>query len=541
MFNYIIHIVVFQLLFLIVYDAFLKNETFFNWNRVYLLVTAILSVSIPLIKISSFSHIISNQYIVNLPEIIIGNPTQQEWTATTLAPLITDQKYFWTWEIVFYIGVLVSLVLFVVKLINILLLIKNNPKHREGNSIIVSLLRSNNAFSFFNYIFLGELLKKEEREVVLKHEQVHVMHKHTLDLLFFELFRVLFWFNPLVHIYQNRIMSLHEYIADAQAVKSQSKNQYYQSLLSQVFETKNISFINPFFKKSLIKKRIIMLQKTKSKQVKLVKYVLLFPIIIGMLIYTSCLDATNNKKNNVSVNQETNNETTLIKKIKALRHQIEVQGNLNENEEKGLSLLLKTIKGTDFNKELLDEVNAYTSQKTSSELVKKIAAVFEQIQVQGNISDAEDIALKSFLVLTSDNGFNDPFFADVIKHVDIPFGVIEQPPVYPGCENLPADEQKKCMAKNISRHVGNTFNTKLADSLKLTGRQRIYVIFKISNTGNVVDVRSRAPHPSLEAEAIRVINTLPKFTPGEHQGKKVNVLYSLPIIFEIAENKPKQE
>jgi hypothetical protein len=205
-----------------------------------------------------------------------------------------------------------------------------------------------------------------------------------------------------------------------------------------------------------------------------------------------------------------------------------------------MSLLLNTIKGNEFNQSLVDEINAYTSQESGSELVGKIAAVFEQIQVQGDVSEDEEIALKSLLILTSDNGFNDPFFADVIKYVDIPFAIIEQPPVFPGCENLSSQEQKKCMSMNISQHVNANFNTKLADSLKLTGRQRINVIFKINNEGDVVDVRSRAPHPGLEAEAIRVINTLPKFAPGEHQGKKVNVPYSLPIIFEIAVNKPKE-
>ena len=540
MLNYIIQIVAFQLFFIIVFDVFLKKETFFNWNRAYLLVTALLSLILPFIKISSFKHIISKEYIINLPEIIIGNSTPSELPITELTQFATQEKSFVTWEFIFYLGLIVAFILFIVKLGRILFLLKNNPKQLESNFYVVSLLKSNMAFSFFNYIFLGELLKKEERAAVLKHEIVHVKQKHTLDLLFFELLRILFWFNPLVYMYQNRIMSLHEYIADAQAVKSQSKNAYYQNLLSQVFETRNISFINPFFKKSLIKKRIIMLQKTKSKQVSLFKYVLIVPIVFGMLIYTSCLDATNNKEVSVSVNQELKNETPLIKKIKALKNQIQKQGNLNDHEEKGLRLLLNTAKGREFNQALLDEVTAYTSQKTESELVGKIVAVFEQIQVQGHISEDEDVALKSLLVLTSDDGFNDPFFADVIKYVDIPFAIIDQPPVFPGCENLPANDQKKCMSKNISMHVNNNFNTKLADSLKLTGRQRINVIFKISNTGDIVDVRSRAPHPGLEAEAIRVINTLPKFTPGEHQGKKVNVPYSLPIIFEIAEKKLKQ-
>ena len=537
MVHYIIQTIAFQLFFLIIYDLFLKKETFFNWNRTYLLVTAICSLIIPFIKISSFKNIISQDYMVNLPEIFIGSTNQSEVNPIQLSPITIDNP-FWTWDLLFFVGAGLATILFAFKLVKLMVLLYENPKQKIGNLFIVSLLKSNMAFSFFNYIFLGDNLKNHEREAVLKHEMVHIKEKHTWDLLFFEVLRILFWFNPLVYMYQNRMMSLHEFIADAQAVKSHSKNQYYQSLLSQVFETKNISFINPFFKQSLIKKRIIMLQKSKSKQVKLFKYVLIIPVILGMLAYTSSLEALNSK--NVSLEKlesKGQDETPLIKKIKSVKDQIQVQGNISDVEEQGLNLLLAVTKGENLDQNLIDKVSAYTIQQTDSKLVKQISEVFEQIQMQGNITDEENKALKSLLVLTSDDGFNDPFFADVLKYVDIPFGLIDQVPVFPGCENLSNKEQRKCMSMRIAKHVNFNFNIKVADSLKLKGKQRINVIFKISNEGHVVDIRSRAPHPDLEEEAIRVINTLPKFIPGEHQGKQVNVPYSLPIIFEIAEKK----
>ncbi|WP_298551649.1 M56 family metallopeptidase [uncultured Algibacter sp.] len=539
MLHYIIQTIAFQLFFLIIYDVFLKKETFFNWNRTYLLVTAAFSLIIPFIKISSFKNIISQDYIINLPEIFIGGAKQPETNPIQLSPILLDNKSLLSWEIIFYLGIIIATLLFTFKLIKLLVLLYKNPKQREGNLLIVSLLKSSMAFSFFNYIFLGEYLKKEERATILKHEMVHVEQKHTLDLLFFEVLRILFWFNPLIYMYQDRIMSLHEFIADAQAVKSQSRNQYYQNLLTQVFESKNISFINPFFKKSLIKKRIIMLQKSKSKQVRLFKYALLIPMVFGMLVYTSSIEAKNDNDTSYNVKKEIEKETPLIEKIKAVKKQIGIQGNLNDNEEKGLELLSAIVKGENFDSDLVTEVSTYTSQKTDSELVKKICIVFEQIQVQGNINDEEEKELKKLLVLTSNNGFDDPFFADIIKYIDIPFGIIDQVPVFPGCEGLSSKEQRNCMSKNISIHVNRNFNTKIADSIKVKGRQRINVIFKINNEGDVVDIRSRAPHPDLETEAIRVIKTLPKFKPGEHKGKKVNVPYSLPIIFAIAEEKAK--
>lgn len=117
---------------------------------------------------------------------------------------------------------------------------------------------------------------------------------------------------------------------------------------------------------------------------------------------------------------------------------------------------------------------------------------------------------------------------------DVPFAVIENVPVYPGCENEKTnDAKKKCMSDKVSAFINRRFNTDLANDLGLDGRQRIMVQFRIDHTGKVVDVRARAPHPRLEREAISVVQALPNMTPGKQRGKPVGVLYSLPIIFDI--------
>lgn len=117
---------------------------------------------------------------------------------------------------------------------------------------------------------------------------------------------------------------------------------------------------------------------------------------------------------------------------------------------------------------------------------------------------------------------------------DVPFAVIENVPIYPGCEKESGNEaKKKCMSSKISEFINKKFNTELASDLGLEGRQRIAVQFKIDKNGNVVDVRARAPHPRLEKEAVAVVQSLPDMTPGKQRGKPVGVLYSLPIVFDI--------
>ena len=117
---------------------------------------------------------------------------------------------------------------------------------------------------------------------------------------------------------------------------------------------------------------------------------------------------------------------------------------------------------------------------------------------------------------------------------DVPFAVIENVPIYPGCERSRGNAaKKKCMSEKIMKFVQKKFNTDLAGDLGLSGRQRISVAFKIDKNGNVVNVRARAPHPKLESEAVKVVRALPKMTPGKQRGKAVGVLYSLPILFQV--------
>ncbi len=117
---------------------------------------------------------------------------------------------------------------------------------------------------------------------------------------------------------------------------------------------------------------------------------------------------------------------------------------------------------------------------------------------------------------------------------DVPFAVIENVPVFPGCEKQSGNAaKKKCMSDKVKKFVNRKFNTELGSELGLSGVNRIYVRFKIDRKGNIVGVQARGPHPRLEKEAVRVVKLLPKMTPGKQRGKAVGVLYSLPIVFQV--------
>ena len=122
---------------------------------------------------------------------------------------------------------------------------------------------------------------------------------------------------------------------------------------------------------------------------------------------------------------------------------------------------------------------------------------------------------------------------EVEEDIEVPFSVIENVPIFPGCDKGNNAQRRKCMSQKITKFVQRKFNTDLAGDLGLSGRQRISVIFKIDKNGDVVGVRARAPHPRLVKEATRVVNLLPKMKPGKQRGKAVVVPYSLPIIFQV--------
>ena len=117
---------------------------------------------------------------------------------------------------------------------------------------------------------------------------------------------------------------------------------------------------------------------------------------------------------------------------------------------------------------------------------------------------------------------------------DVPFMIIEEVPIFPGCKGN-NQELRSCFSAEITKFVSKNFNIELAQDIGLaTGSvQRIFVMFKIDKNGDISEIQARAPHKTLENEAIRVIQKLPKMTPGKQRGKPVGVKYSLPITFRI--------
>ena len=124
---------------------------------------------------------------------------------------------------------------------------------------------------------------------------------------------------------------------------------------------------------------------------------------------------------------------------------------------------------------------------------------------------------------------------EVEEDIEVPFHVIENVAVFPGCEKKKGNEaKKKCMNEKVNKFIGKKFNTDLGSELGLPpGKKRIFVQFKVDKSGKVTNVIARGPHPGLEKEAKRVISQLPKMQPGKQRGKAVVMPFSIPIVFSV--------
>lgn len=530
--SYIIQVICFQALFLAVYYLLLRKETFFSYNRIYLLLTPVIALALPFIKITMLQTVVPVETFASvLPEVVIGDAAV---TTTTDAAPVTE-SFTIPWSQIYMAGVVISLVVLTIK-------IKKFTSYfsykRKGSSII-EIPSSTEAFTFFNYIFIGADIDTLSRKQILTHEQIHAKQGHTWDLIFFEILKVVLWFNPITYLYQKNISIVHEYLADQKATEGISKYTYYEELLNTAFGTSKLSFTNTFFNQSLIKKRIVMLQKSKSRQSALIKYIVIVPLILAMLVQVSWAQ-------NAEKNGGIRNFTLVISKFgngKGLYSvMVKDSTKLTSNEMKFIKEL-RDDKSLEINDIVEDVKNNGGNEKNEGGL-----AMILMMRLKESVGElAEKYNIKAFTFEElKEMQKKDPSYAasrinssEVVEKegvVDIPYAVIENVPTYPGCEDLVGnDAQKVCMSNNVSKYVNRNFNMNIAKDLGLTGVNRIFVSFRINKTGQVDNVRVRAPHEALEEETRRVIYNLPQMKPGTQRGENVGVLYSLPITFQIAE------
>ncbi len=295
-FDYLLQCSLFLVLLYIPYFLFLRNETFFNLNRKYLIFALILTLILPFfpLNISNFLGLFfQNPANVTVPEIdiflIYGDAINSASTETTTS-IFSEIS---TWILLTYtVGIVLIFVRILLGLSMILKLYFKGQKTHENNFTLIETHSETEPFSFFNWVFISKNndFSDSQQAEIIEHEKAHVKQKHAFDLLLIEFLGLLLWFNPLIYFYKKALRDTHEYLADKETITHFSdKKQYLNLLINQHFVGRNLPFVTKFHHYSLLKKRVIMITKSPSRGIAKLKIMLAVPALFLCVLMTSCM------------------------------------------------------------------------------------------------------------------------------------------------------------------------------------------------------------------------------------------------------------
>jgi len=276
----------------LIYWLLMRKDTFFSVNRFYLILSVLISFTLPLLKFSFPFQESNSEYIYLLETISIRPETITESISSQLS-------LFQMLGILYISGVVIFFLRFIFQLFQIGTLInKYGISENEGFNLVITKPHFS-SFSFFNIIFLANNIKDEKviKEIII-HEKVHIQQKHSVDIILLELLSIIQWFNPFMWFYKNSIKNIHEFLADEGVLtEGIDKVDYQELLLNQSVGIQLIGVSNNFSPgqsiwsggQSLIKRRFIMMSKSKTQKVMLLKMVFVLPFALFLTIVFSSI------------------------------------------------------------------------------------------------------------------------------------------------------------------------------------------------------------------------------------------------------------
>jgi TonB family protein len=400
------------------YALALKNNTFHQWNRYYLLLSALLSLVLPLLQIPvSFYPQAANTsllplQLISLQAFIVEGGHNIRNFATPA--LLTMAAY-----------ILISTALLIRLLLNWSKIYSLMRKSRVGTNAGYRLVENNeiqSPFSFFNNIFWsGDIMPdSQEGQQILRHELAHVNGHHTTDKLLMEIVCSICWFNPFFYLLKRELNMVHEFIADKAAAEPDEAADYARTILQITLQTRILQSINNFAQQP-VKRRIYMLLKNEQN-FPFMKKIIILPVLTMLVIFISC---------------QSKNEVFAPRMI---------QANVLGNQ-----------------------------------------------MIQGSVIESEKV-----------------------------FTTVETPPTFPGGQ--------EALVKYLSATIKYPAN---AQDLNISGT--VYVQFVVGSDGTIRDVKTVGVPKGggLEEEAIRVVKNMAPWNPGEQDGKKVAVMFHLPIRYSL--------
>jgi len=277
---YILEANLYLSIFYIGYCLVLNKETHYALNRAYLIGSCMLAFVLPFLQLGVLKH---PAPVLQQPVVTTINyiPVQQQQLVYAIAPKPTVN---FTWQdgvlYLYLLGAIILLAIFVFKLYRLYVLSRSKSTG-TGDYKLIEIDGQDTAFSFFNYLFINADVAAAE--TIIRHELVHIKQKHSADILFVELLKIVCWFNPFIYLLQISLKAVHEYIADEKTAGNTDISDYSTFLVNNAYGLGGSSITHSFFNYNLLKKRIIMLHQKRSGGLARLKYLVAVPICAGLL------------------------------------------------------------------------------------------------------------------------------------------------------------------------------------------------------------------------------------------------------------------
>lgn len=485
MINYLIELFIIHSILTVGYLIFLREESDYSKLRAYLLGSTLLSMIVPLLHFPSILALFAPQQ---------GSPSGEVVTYLLNPAMITAQStssYDFSFAIWFY--ALIS-IWFLVQIARGIIYLVRLERHSEYQVVDgIPVYRASNiqgSFTFFNRIFMDQTISSDQEEFtpMLNHESAHARLGHSYDILFLQLFRACFWWLPSAWWIQKEIKKIHEYQADAYALKSYSMDQYSSILISSILKSNGLSLASSFHDGLILKRLKAM--KRKVTQLKPWKVGALTALCAILAIAFACneqLDGEIKKmgeqSNAISFDQLPDNMKADLEPMKEQLAFIKLEAKEGDN--------LSDVAGLkDIDEELIHSMNI---DKTNNTI---------------------------YIAMMKD-GTNFDYVAEKSKMDGEVFTMVESQPRYPGGMDA------------FYQYLGQEMKYPL-QARKAGIEGRVYVQFIVEPDGTISEVTTlKGIGGGCDAEAERVMTNTSGWIPGEQRGKKVRVRMVLPLIFKL--------
>lgn len=540
-------------LFYAFYRLFFYKDTFFTWRRTALLCFFAVSAIVPLFNIQTWIEqqepmaAMADLYAtVVLPELTLTPQPETDWKQ-----LLADGI-----GIAYWLVVALLAARFLVQLTGIIRLGRRCPTQKIDDTTVHLLPRPEGPFSFFRWIFVyPDAHTGEELHEILTHERTHARQWHSIDVMIGELACIVCWFNPFAWLMKREIRTNLEYMADEKVLETGHDSRTYQYHLLGLSHHKAAATIYNSFNVLPLKKRITMMNKRRTRAIGRTKYLMFLPLA-ALLMIVSNIEAVARATQKITaevmeavtpaetpeVQPQPENIAPLPKQEPdniAPSSQPEMNVAPIPQQEKSKKVTYKGKIVDDEAGNPISDVKIIIDHKYQSitkstvnaqgefriETSPEASILFEHTKSDGS----KLVRFCTPKVLAQMNPDN--MVIELIPYIDIKTAATEAD-VYEVVENMPEFPNGGMTA--LMKYLSD--NIRYPEAAHKAGIQgRVTVQFVVGKDGSIGNVSIlRGVNADLDAEAIRVISSMPKWKPGTQKGEPVKVKYTVPVMFRLA-------